>query len=136
MVHGCYAVAMRMLVRREHSVLELEQKLLQKEYDDIEISEAIDLLIKRGYQSDERFSAEFIRMRFGQGKGPVKIKLELKQRGIKQFEMSGYDWGGSAKDIKVKKYGEKNPSEYSEIAKQKRFLQSRGFELDQINSIY
>ncbi|MBT4747468.1 MAG: regulatory protein RecX, partial [Candidatus Thioglobus sp.] len=30
---ACYAAAMRMLVRREHSVLELTQKLSNKEFE-------------------------------------------------------------------------------------------------------
>ncbi len=132
----CYAAAMRMLVRREHSQLELRQKLSLKEFNANDITSAIDLLIEQNYQSDERFSQGFIQMRFNQGKGPVKISLELKQRGIDQFDLSEFDWFDLAKTVREDKYGLGIPSEYSEQAKQKRFLQSRGFDFDQINQSF
>jgi len=135
-INACYAVAMRMLVRREYSRLELESKLGLKEYEETEISEAIDDLIERGYQSDQRFTEAFIKMRYNQGKGPVKIRGELKQRGIQSCDLSEYNWYKLAKSIKNRKYGENIDLSYKDKSKQKRFLQSRGFELDQINEIY
>lgn len=135
-INACYAVAMRMLVRREYSRLELESKLGLKEYEETEIAEAIDDLIERGYQSDHRFTEAFIKMRYNQGKGPVKIRGELKQRGIQSCDLSEYNWYKLAKSIKNRKYGENIDLSYKDKSKQKRFLQSRGFELDQINEIY
>lgn len=133
---NCYNKALKMLVRREHSVLELEQKLTLKEFGDEEIKESIQLLQEQGFQSDERFTEAFIQMRFNQGKGPVKIKGELRQRGIHSFDLSQYDWFELALVEKIKKYGEENPDELKEISKQKRFLQSRGFDFEHINAIY
>jgi regulatory protein len=132
----CYAAAMRMLVRREHSQLELRQKLQLKGFDNALITSAIDLLIGQNYQSDERFAEDFIVMRFNQGKGPIKISAELKQRGIGCFDLSVFDWFVLAQKIRVTKYGDDLPSDYKEIAKQKRFLQSRGFGFDQINQAF
>jgi regulatory protein len=132
----CYAIAMRMLVRREHSQLELKQKLSLKEFDTNDIFHAIELLIEQNYQSDDRFAQDFIQMRFNQGKGPVKIALELKQRGIEHFDLSMFDWLDLAKTIREDKYGLIVPKEYSKQAKQKRFLQSRGFDFDQINQAF
>ncbi len=132
----CYAAAMRMLVRREHSVFELTQKLTTKEFDSADIEQAIDSLIEQNYQSDERFATEFIQMRFNQGKGPVKIAIDLEQRGIRHFDLSMYDFYTLAQQIRVKKFGEKIPSDYKEQAKQKRFLQSRGFDFEQINQAF
>jgi regulatory protein len=132
----CYAVAMRMLVRREHSQLELRQKLSFKDFDASDIEHTIDLLIEQNYQSDERFAQDFIQMRFNQGKGPIKITLELKQRGIEHFDLSVFDWFELAKAIKESKYGSLASLKYNEQAKQKRFLQSRGFDFDQINQAF
>lgn len=132
----CYAAAMRMLVRREHSVFELTQKLTTKEFDSTDIEQAIDSLIEQNYQSDERFATEFIQMRFNQGKGPVKIAIDLKQRGISHFDLSMYDFYTLAQQIRVKKFGKKIPSDYKEQAKQKRFLQSRGFDFEQTNQAF
>jgi regulatory protein len=132
----CYNAAMRMLVRREHSQLELTQKLHQKDFDDEEIVKAVEQLVEQNYQSDARFSEAFVTMRFNQGKGPVMIVAELKQRGIEYFDLSVFDWFESAKNIRVAKYGDELPSNYNDIAKQKRFLQSRGFGFDHINQSF
>ena len=132
----CYAAAMRMLVRREHSLAELTQKLTTKEFDSANIERALDLLIKQNYQSDERFAAEFIQMRFNQGKGPIKISVDLKQRGISHFDLSMYDFYALAQQIRATKFGDEIPNDYKEQAKQKRFLQSRGFDFVQINQAF
>ena len=132
----CYSAALKMLMRREHSKLELFNKLQLKGYDDEIIDRAITQLTEQNYQSDERFAEAFILMRFNQGKGPVKIASELKLRGISSFNLSDFDWFKSAKEIRKKKFGDLASSDFKEQAKQKRFLQSRGFSLDQINQSF
>ena len=132
----CYSSALKMLMRREHSKLELFNKLQLKGYDDEIIDSAITQLTEQNYQSDERFAEAFILMRFNQGKGPVKIASELKLRGISSFNLSDFDWFKSAKKIRKKKFGDLASSDFKEQAKQKRFLQSRGFSLDQINQSF
>ena len=132
----CYSAALKMLMRREHSKLELFNKLKLKGYDDEIIDSAITQLTEQNYQSDERFAEAFILMRFNQGKGPVRIASELKLRGISSFSLSDFDWFKSAKEIRKKKFGDLASSDFKEQAKQKRFLQSRGFSLDQINQSF
>ncbi len=134
--HKCYQVALNMLIRREHSQLELSRKLQQKDFSDKDIVDSISLLIEQKYQNDERFSESFIYMRYGQGKGPILIAAELKDRGIKDFDLSIYDWFELAKHVRRKKFGLNIPADYKEKAKQKRFLRSRGFNLDQINKAF
>lgn len=123
-------------MRREHSKLELFKKLQLKGYDDDVINSSISKLVEQNYQSDDRFAEDFIQMRFNQGKGPVKIALELKIRGINTFDLSTFDWFQLAKEIRQKKFGDVSSLDYKETAKQKRFLQSRGFNLDQINQAF
>jgi len=125
-----------MLMRREHSKLELFKKLQLMGYDDDIINSSISKLVEQNYQSDDRFAEAFILMRFNQGKGPIKIALELKMRGINTFDLSAFDWYQLAKEIRQKKFGDVSSLEYKEKAKQKRFLQSRGFNLDQINQAF
>ena len=132
----CYSAALKMLMRREHSKLELFNKLQLKGYDDEIIDSAITQLVEQNYQSDERFAEAFILMRFNQGKGPVKIASELKLRGISSFNLSDFDWFKSAREIRKKKFGDTVSSDFKDQAKQKRFLQSRGFSLDQINQSF
>ena len=130
--YKCYQAALNILIRREHSRLELSRKLQQKEFSDKDIVDTISLLIEQKYQSDERFSESFIHMRYGQGKGPILIAVELKDRGVKDFDLSIYDWFDLAKEVRRKKFGFNIPADYKEKAKQKRFLRSRGFNSDQI----
>ena len=132
----CYAAALKILIRREHSQLELSNKLHLKGFDDVDIKRSIDLLIEQKYQSDERFSEAFILMRYNQGKGPVIISSELKKRGIESFELSIFDWFELAKEVREKKFGKNLPSDYKTRAKQKRFLKSRGFDFDQIDKAF
>lgn len=131
-----YALALKMLMRREHSQLELSKKLQLKGFNDIDIKHSIDLLIEQKYQSDERFSEAFIIMRYNQGKGPVIISSELKKRGIESFDLSIIDWFELAKEVRQKKFGQNIPLDYKTQSKQKRFLQSRGFGFDQINKAF
>jgi len=132
----CYAVALNMLIRREHSQLELSNKLQLKGFDDFDIKHSINLLIEQKYQSDERFSEAFILMRYNQGKGPVKISFELKKRGIESFDLSNFDWFELAKEVREKKFGQNLSLDFKTQAKQKRFLNSRGFGFDQINKTF
>ena len=132
----CYEAALKMLMRREHSKLELRQKLNLKDFDDAVINDSISLLVEQKYQSDERFSEAFILMRFNQGKGPIKISMELKSRGISKFDLTLFNWFELAKDVKYKKFGDSKFIDYKEKSKQKRFLQSRGFGFDEINQAF
>lgn len=133
---NCYKKAIEILTRREHSKLELLQKLKAKNFNDSTITKVIEIIIKKKYQSDERFANEFINMRFNQGKGPLIINLELKKRGIENIELSNYDWFSLAKKIRERKYSAEIPKDYKEMIKQKRFLQSRGFCFEDINKIF
>jgi len=132
----CYAAALKMLIRREHSKLELLQKLNLKGFDDSVINYSITLLADQKYQSDKRFSEAFILMRYNQGKGPLKISVELKSRGISGFDLTLFNWFELAKEVKYKKFGDSKSLDYKEEAKQKRFLQSRGFGFDEINQAF
>jgi len=134
--NNCYAVALKMLMRREHSQLELSNKLQLKGFDDAEIKRSIYLLIEQKYQSDERFSEAFILMRYNQGKGPVIISSELKKRGIESFDLSIFDWFELAKEVRDKKFGKNLSLDYKTQAKQKRFLNSRGFNFDEIHKAF
>ena len=132
----CYSAALKMLIRREHSQLELCNKLQLKGFDDVDIKHSIDLLIEQKYQSDERFTEAFILMRYNQGKGPLIISSELRKRGIENFDLSIFDWLELVKDIRKKKFGHNLPSDFKTQAKQKRFLASRGFSFDEINKAF
>ena len=71
-----------MLARREHSGAELRVKLAAKGFPADIINDALSDLYRSGWLSDERFVEAFLRVRSERGYGPVRIRAELKERGI------------------------------------------------------
>jgi regulatory protein len=132
--------AMDFLARREHSRAELLEKLVRAGLDRKIAAEAIDRLAGEGLQDDLRYVEAFLQSRIRQGKGPVRIRLELDGKGIdpglvdEQFADCREDWVALARSVREKKFGPGPPSGYREKAKQMRFLQYRGFEAEQIQT--
>lgn len=130
--------AMDYLSRREHATHELFQKLLAKEeYEADDISAALAHLSEQGLLSDERFTEAFINQRINKGYGPLKIRAELRQKGVSDDMIGAFlnerdtAWQESALAMRIKKYGSHPPADLKETAKQTRFLQSRGFTSEQ-----
>jgi len=131
--------AIGLLARREHSRKELRDKLASR-CEDIDIDAVLDGLALNGYQSDQRFTESFIRMRIGQGQGLIKIRFELQRKGIDgeliaaAFESAEPDWFTLALDLYQRKYRtDLDPSDYKERGKRMRFMAQRGFTSEQIN---
>ena len=130
-----------MLARREHSAFELRRKLKQKDIDDAEIEQAVEHLQREGLLSDARFAEAYIHMRRGKGYGPLRIALELKQRGVDEsvyvdhLYAAEHDWVSVLKAAYQKKYGNTRYHDYLDKAKRIRYLRHRGFALDMISDL-
>lgn len=130
--------AMNHLGRREHSVFELKQKLLNRfdEAGDELVMQVINRLTEQGLQSDERFADMFVRSRVNKGKGPGRIRRELEQQNLnsslmdKALEQNQTDWYQSALEQLEKKYQPKDMTEFKIRAKAMNFLYRRGFDSD------
>jgi len=133
--------AMNLLARREHSALELRDKLLLRGFEAEEIGPALQALSHEGLLSDERFAEAFVHSRTQRGIGPVKIQLELRQRGVAdsliQLHLDEQDaaWLARGNVVRKKKFGNTLPTDYKECARQARFLQYRGFTAEQIRQV-
>ena len=132
--------AMDYLARREHARGELFAKLTKAGFQPETADAAIDRLVDDGLQSDQRFAEAFVQSRVGQGKGPVRIRAELRERGLAgsaidiAVEASETDWYVLAREVRLKKFGGSAPRDFNQKAKQMRFLQYRGFEQDHIQA--
>ena len=132
------SVAVKLLSRREHSALEIRNKLARREFDEDEISQAIDELQQGGWLSDERFAEAYIRMRQVKGFGPIRIAMELNERGVDEGIIDDYlqtgdeIWQQILEQQYKKKYRKSTIADYNDKAKRIRFLQYRGFSLDSI----
>jgi regulatory protein len=134
--------AMDLLARREHSEQELRQKLKTREYDTDAIDEILQALKEDRLQSDERFTESYVNHRFNAGVGPLKIRYELRQKGISDslvdefLEPLSDQWDELMTRQRVRKYGVSIPDDYPSRMKQARFLQNRGFSPESVMRLF
>jgi regulatory protein len=134
--------AMDFLARREYGRGELENKLCKAGFDAEAVAKALAHLTDEGLQSDERFAESFMQSRINQGKGPVRIRLDLQERGLHSslidavLENCAEDWFRLARAVRQRKFGATLPSDFKERARQMRFLQYRGFEMPHIQAAF
>jgi len=134
--------AMDLLARREHSEQELRQKLKLREFDSNDIDVALQSLQQDGLLSDERFTESYVNHRFNAGVGPMKIRFELRQKGVAESLMDEFlepfsdRWDDLMRQQRVRKYGEVIPVGYAERMKQARFLQNRGFSPESVMRLF
>ncbi len=134
-----YGRAVGYLARREHSAYELKQKLAKADVTSEQIEDVIKKLQETNLQSDSRFAENYVRYRSQRGYGPLRIKQELNERGVaadiiaEQLTGIEIDWFELTITVRCKRFGEQNPSDFKERAKQQRFLQYRGFSHEHIN---
>lgn len=134
------AAAVKLLARREHTQVELQRKLAQRGYPQSLIEAAINDLRQTRLQSDQRFAGQFVGEKAGHGNGPVKIRASLRERGLPETEIAAAftaaeaDWVALAAAAREKRFGPALPEDFEERARQARFLQQRGFAMDQIRA--
>lgn len=132
--------AMDLLARREHTRGELERKLGFAGFDADVVATVVEALDDEGLQSDARFVESFVQSRINQGKGPARIRAELREKGVGDsvtdaaIEAAGVDWRVLAGEVRQKKFGVAAPADFKEKNRQMRFLQYRGFESEQIHA--
>ena len=132
--------AMDYLARREHSREELCRKLEKAGFDENTSLDVIEELRRDGLQSDSRFVEAFVQSRISQGKGPSRIRADLRERGVSDATIEeglntvDVDWYTLAFEARHKKFGRALPSDFEDKARQMRFLQYRGFESDHIQA--
>jgi regulatory protein len=134
--------AMDLLALREHSAQELHRKLTAREFDEDEINAVIRELQADGLQSDIRFTEAYVRQRFKAGLGPLKIRFELRQKGVDDaitetlLEPLSGRWDDSMEKQRVRRFGEAIPQDHPERMKQARFLQNRGFSPEAVMRLF
>lgn len=128
--------AFAVLTRKEYSKADLTEKLMTYAQSREEVLTLVDELSANNYQSDQRVAEMTVRSQVRRGKGPNRIKLALRakqlDRALVQEDIAEIDWYEQAYQLKVKKYGTEVSKDPKIKAKQIRFLQYRGFEMDAI----
>lgn len=132
--------AMDLLARREHGRQELQHKLCQKGLAQDVVRDVLAELAAEGLLSDERFTEAFIHARCQRGQGPQRIRAELRERGISEslidacLDERSEQWLEAIRGARQKRFGGRLPQEWSERARQARFLRYRGFTEEQIRA--
>ena len=126
--------AWMLLTRREHSVEELRQKLVQRGFDSQAVDSVLADLKKRGDVSDVRFAETMISHRAKSGYGPAYIRQELRKKGVSPdlvastLDSADISW----REIATLKYTARFAGDlildYKEWARRASYLQRRGFD--------
>lgn len=128
--------ALRFLARREHSREELRRKLSAHAAEGEDVNGVLDDLAQRGWLSDARFAEQAARAK-ARRFGPLRVAQFLKARGLADeiiqagVQAAGAEGHASIEAIWRTRYRDA-PLDEREKARQVRFLQGRGFPLDEI----
>lgn len=139
---------MDLLARREHSRVELVDKLRRKFAEQAEgvaqlLPAVLDQLEQDGLLSDARFVAAYVRYRRSRGFGPLLIRQELRGKGVSSALLDAalaenmQEWLDSLRGLlarKLRLVSSADDAQEARKARQKlyRFCLSRGFTSEQI----
>lgn len=132
---------LRLLGRREHSQLELRQKLRQRGFTNEIIQPLLEKATAKGWQSDQRYTEIWLRQQLASGNGPLKIQAKAASKGIasellqEAMNTAEPDWVALGFEQLCKRFSETAATTRSEREKQMRYLQGRGFNFDQVKQI-
>lgn len=131
--------ALRLLSTREHSRAELERKLQSFEEEPGTLARALDELQEKGFINEQRVLESVIYRRAGK-LGTTRIKQELQSKGLDPVAVSEALAGLQASEreraqaVWQKKFGAP-PQDAKDLARQLRFLASRGFGAEVIRRV-
>jgi regulatory protein len=138
-----FAVALRILTRRDHSEAELRRKLQERGFGSGEVVAAVSRMQGLGYLDDRRFARQWAEsaIRNGRGFGP-RIRLELLRRGVAEAVITdvlaslneGYGEREVLTALIARKFGGFDYRSATDREKRRvvNFLQRRGFSLSLI----
>jgi len=128
--------AMRFLARREHTRAELKRKLAARAQEGDDVDGLLDELTQKGWLSDARFAEQAARAK-ARRFGPIKLAHYLRSRGVGDeaiaagLQSAGADGRSSVAAVWRTRFAAP-PTDERERMRQVRFLQGRGFAVDEI----
>lgn len=131
--------ALGLLARREHTRAELGQKLSAHTEDAAELAALLDDLVRRGFQSDARYAAEFVRAK-SRRFGAAHMRYALREKGVAEADIAAAldalesDELSRAQQVWRAKFTAL-PASMEERGKQMRFLAGRGFSAEIIRQV-
>jgi len=135
-------VALALLARRDHSETEMCRKLQKKGFADDAIRHVLDEFIREKWLNNARFIEHYVAHRRGKGFGPLRIRGELLERGLSKelidpcLKITDNAWLADVSEVFRKRFKNRMPHDLKTRAAQMRFLYSRGFTSEQIESVF
>lgn len=133
--------ALKYLRRQERSFYEIE-RYLQKSFNNEAVEKVLSFIKEYELADDTSFVKNFIQKSIARGAGNLKIKYELKQKGIEEALIDDYIFQYDAEEDsydraykmakKKMRHEEKSEKSYSKIG---RYLASKGYENDTIYKV-
>lgn len=133
--------AMKLLTRRSHARQELRRKLRASGFTVRAVENALETCTEKKWLDDQSFAQHNATLLIDGGKhGPRYIIEKLVQHGVQRslaeqvVETLGQDinWTERAKHLLEKKLGDDETPDLADLARARRFLAARGFELSHI----
>lgn len=81
--------AMKHITHRDRSAMEIKEHLKKKEYEQEEIQDAVDYLLHMKYIDDKDYAQRYAQYTSQKGKGIIKVKNDLTQKGISEEIIRG-----------------------------------------------
>lgn len=82
MPKDCHDTALSYLEHRERSAFEVKSHLISKGFQVEEIEEELNYLKELRFVDDIRYCSAYVRYGIGKGRGPVRLQMELSEKGI------------------------------------------------------
>ena len=136
------AKGLELLAWREHSRLELRQKLIQRGYPAEAVAAALDQLVAERLLDESRYAEIYASSRADKGYGPLRIACELRERGIPDeltdAALAALDefWMPKLRELHRKRFKSQIPADAAGWIQQTRVLRQHGFTLDQIKVLF
>ncbi|MFD2110233.1 regulatory protein RecX [Thiorhodococcus fuscus] len=133
--------ALRLLAGREHSRLELEQKLAVRGFENSVIREALIPLEREGAIDELRLTERYVEERIEKGFGPLRIRSELRHKGVADelidrcLQVSTETWEARLAAVCDRRFGAEPPEDRADFARRARFLAQRGFPTESIRRL-
>ncbi len=103
----CHDAALKHLAHRERSVQETRNYLKGKGFQNAEIEKELGYLQELHYLDDERYCESMVRYGKNKGRGPLRIQMDLKEKGIDSALIQYYlGEGFSQSDEKIAAWNE------------------------------
>jgi len=131
-------IAVRYLSRREYGIEELKRKLVQRGAEADIADQVVSDCAEQNLVSDERFTEMYVRMRIRRLFGPLKIRGELRQRGIADrviaegMQVDQEIWLDAATQWAARRV--RGELDFAARAKLHRSLMNRGFSHEQAST--